>query len=305
MADYLIKMPEFEPIDILVSQLDRSSIKSAIDYCKEGIAKQLFIDSGAFSVHTGKATVDLEEYIEYVNSIDEYVSAIAQLDTIPGKFGQPKSPEDYEESARKSWENYLYMRKRLKSPEKLIYVFHYGESFDHLKEVLEWRDENGVPLQYIGVSPANDTSQGTKDVYMDNVYGIIAKSSNPNVKTHLFGMTALESLSRVPAYSADSVSHRLRSAYGKIYTERWGVISVSNRARSSKVKSGMSFIDSSDDYNKEELRKYLSNLNLTIEDIQNSNAARAAADMWAVMQYMKHNPYKPKVRQRKLFGFNK
>ena len=67
----------------------------------------------------------------------------------------------------------------------------------------------------------------------------------------------------------------------------------------------MSFIDSSDDYNKEELRKYLSNLNLTIEDIQNSNAARAAADMWAVMQYMKHNPYKPKVRQRKLFGFNK
>lgn len=301
MADYLVKMPEFEPIDILVSQLDRSSIKSAIDYCKEGIAKTLFIDSGAFSVHTGKATVDLEEYIQYVNGIDEYVSAIAQVDTIPGKFGQPKSPEDYEESARKSWENYLYMRKKLKSPEKLIYVFHYGESFDHLKEVLEWRDENGVPLQYLGVSPANDTSQKTKDIYMGNVYKIISRSSNPNVKTHLFGMTALESLSRVPAYSADSVSHRLRSAYGKIYTEKWGVISVSKRARSSKVKSGMSFIDASDDYNLEELKNYLANLHLTIEDVQDSNAARAAADMWAVMQYMKHNPYRPRVQTSKLF----
>ena len=304
MADLLVKMPDVDPIAILVSQLDRSSIRQAIEYCKQGIASQLFIDSGAFSVHTGKATVDLDEYIDYVNSIDEYTAAVAQLDTIPGRFGQPKSPQDYKESAQKSWENYLHMRTRLKSPEKLIYVFHHGESFDHLRKVLEWRDEEGKPLPYLGVSPANDTSQQVKDIYMQNVYDVIKQSSNPDVKTHLFGMTALESLSKIPAYSADSVSHRLRSAYGKMYTTKWGVISVSKQSRTSRVKSNMSFVDCADDYNLKELSDYLAHLNLTIQDVQESNAARAAADMWAVMQYMRNNPYHPsrKPRPKKLFS---
>lgn len=304
MASYLSNMPEVDPIAILVSQIDRSSIKEAIEYCKQGVADRLFIDSGAFSVHTGKVSVDLEEYIEYVNGIDEYVAAIAQLDTIPGKFGQPKSPQDYEESAKKSWENYLYMRKKLKSPEKLIYVFHFGESFDHLKSVLEWKDEDGKPLPYLGVSPANDTSQQIKNVYMQNVYEVIKNSSNPNVKTHLFGMTSLDALSKIPAYSADSVSHRLRSAYGKIYTTKWGVISVSKASRTSRVKSNMSFIECADEFHLNELKEYLAHLNLTIEDVQESNAARAAADMWAVMQYMKTNPYHPSrtAKSKKLFS---
>jgi len=303
MADLLAKMPDVDPIAILVSQLDRSSIRQAIEYCKQGIASHLFIDSGAFSVHTGKATVDLDEYIDYVNSIDEYTAAVAQLDTIPGRFGQPKSPQDYKESAMKSCENYLHMRTRLKSPEKLIYVFHHGESFDHLRKVLEWRDEEGNPLPYLGVSPANDTSQQVKDIYMQNVYDVIKQSSNPDVKTHLFGMTALESLSKIPAYSADSVSHRLRSAYGKMYTTKWGVISVSKQSRTSRVKSNMSFVDCADEYNLKELSDYLAHLHLTIQDVQESNAARAAADMWAVMQYVRNNPYHPsrKPRPKKLF----
>ena len=169
MHDMLLDMPEFEPLDILISQLDRSAIKKAIEWKKEGFCRFLFIDSGAFSIHTGNADTTQEEYVDYINSIDEYVDVCAQLDTIPGKFGQPKSKEDYEESARKSWENFLWMRQRMKSPNKLMPVFHFGEDFNVLEKMLSWKDENGHLLDYVGISPANDTSQSNKNAYLQNV----------------------------------------------------------------------------------------------------------------------------------------
>ena len=212
MVEYLEKVPEFEPMDVLVSQLDRSSIQKMIQYADRGIVKSLFIDSGAFSFHTGKCkSIDVDEYIEFVNGIDKYIYAVAQVDTLPGKFGEVKSKEDYENSANKSWENFLYMYPRMKSPEKLIPVFHFGESFhDSLGRMLSWKDENGKPLDKVGLSPANDTAQNTKDVYLRECYDFIAESDNPEVKTHLFGMTSLQALAKFPCYSADSVSHRLR-----------------------------------------------------------------------------------------------
>ena len=304
MVKYLTNMPDFEPIDVLVSQLDRSSIKEMIEYQKSGVVKQLFIDSGAFSVHTGKATVDLDEYISFVNSIDEHIHAIAQLDTIPGTFGQPKSHEDYERSAKLSWENFLYMYERLKSPEKLIPVFHYGESFDALRNMLDWRDNDGKPLTYLGISPANDTSQNTKNIYMREVYDFIAKSSNPNVRTHLFGMTALDALSKVPTYSADSVSHRLIGAYNKIYHPEFGVISLSKRSRTSKSKSSMSFVETCDDLALKKLTDYLEHLGVTLEEVQERHSARCAVSMYGIIQYLKTHPYKPEnvKRTKRLFS---
>lgn len=298
MADYLQNMPGFRPFDVLVSQLDRSSIDAMLKYQANGIVNKLFIDSGAFSVHTGKATVDLEEYIDYINSIDDHIAAVAQLDTIPGTFGKPKSKEDYEESAKKSWENFLYMFDRLKSPHKLIPVFHYGESFSVLQSMLEWRDRTGKPLNYVGISPANDTAQKTKNVYMKNVYDIIAQSSNPNVKTHLFGMTALDALSKVPCYSADSISHRLMGAYGKVLIPEFGVISVSKRTRTSKTKSNMSFLDTADTVAMDKLKAYLSSLNVTLEEIQDSHSARCAVSMYGIMKSLEENPYKPENSKR-------
>ena len=69
MVEYLKRVPEFEPIDVLVSQLDRSSIDQMIRYKEEGVVKSLFIDSGAYSHYTGKVKyIDVDEYIEYVES---------------------------------------------------------------------------------------------------------------------------------------------------------------------------------------------------------------------------------------------
>lgn len=279
MHDMLLAMPNFEPIDILISQLDRSAIPKAIQWKHDGFCRTLFIDSGAFSIHTGNAHTTVDEYIDYVNSIDDDIDIFAQLDTIPGKFGQPKSKEDYEESARKSWENYLYMRDRVKSPHKLMPVFHFGESFAALSNMLEWRSASGDRLDYVGISPANDVSQSEKNVYLQEVADHIAKSSNPNVKTHLYGMTSLDALSKYPCYSADSISHRLISGYCKILSTHFGVISVSKRSRTSKSKSNMSFLDTADEYNLNLLKKEIEDLGFTLEQIQDSSAARVVMTM--------------------------
>lgn len=304
MHDMLLAMPDFEPLDILVSQIDRSAIKKMIQWKKEGFCRWLFIDSGAFSIHTGKAKVTVDEYIEYLNSIDEHIDVCAQLDTIPGKFGQPKSKEDYKESAKKSWENFLYMRTKMKSPDKLMPVFHFGEDFSALDNMLSWKDENGNMLGYVGVSPANDASQEDKNAYLQNVADHIASSKNPSVKTHLYGMTSLDALSKYPCYSADSISHRLISGYAKVLSENFGVISVSKKSRTAKTKSNMSFVETADEYNLKKLTDEIESLGFTLEQIQDSSSARVVMTMHNIQKLIKTKyAYRPTnvKRSRKLF----
>ena len=147
MVEYLLNAPQFEPIDVLVSQLDRSGVKKMLEYIDRGLAKSIFIDSGAYSEHSQGIKIDVDEYIEYVNNLDDKIIAVAQVDHIPGVFKQPKKPEDYVESAELSWNNFLYMYPKMKSPEKLIAVFHQGESFEHLGRMLAWKDPNGNPFR--------------------------------------------------------------------------------------------------------------------------------------------------------------
>ncbi len=305
MHDMLITMPDFEPLDILISQLDKSAIKKAIKWKHSGFCRWLFIDSGAFSIHTGNANTTADEYIEYLNSIDDDIDVFAQLDKIPGQFQKPKSKEDYEESARLSWENFLYMRSRVKSPHKLMPVFHYGEDFSVLWKMLSWKDDEGNMLDYIGISPANDVNQQAKNVYLNEVANTIKMSNNPNVKTHLYGMTSLDALSKYPCYSADSISHRLISGYAKILSENFGVISVSKRIRTSSTKSNLSFVDTADEYNLNLLKKEIESLGFTLEQIQDSSSARAAMTMHNIQKMIKTRyAYKEDrvKRSKKLFS---
>lgn len=304
MMERLRSFPNYTPIDVLVSQLDRGSITKMREYKKLGYINRLFIDSGAFSFHTGKAVLDLEEYIEFLNEIDDDVEVFAQVDTIPGVFKQPKSKQDYEESAKKSWENFLYMRTKVKSPHKLIPVFHFGEDMSVLQHMLEWKDENGQPLDYVGISPANDVAQKVKNIYLQDVSDIIKASSNPNIKTHLFGMTSLDALSKYPCYSADSVSHRLVCAYAKMLSYHFGVISVSKQVRTIVSKNNASFVDFADEYNLNLLKSELKELGLTIEDVQDNVSDRVAVTMYNTQRLL-HDKYKYSstnvVRPKKLF----
>lgn len=305
MHDILAAIPDFEPIDALESQLNRSSVKKMIEWRKQGFVRWLFIDSGAFSVHTGKADTTVDEYIEYINSIDDDIDVFAQLDTIPGTFGQPKKPEDYVNSAESSWENYLYMRERVKSPNKLMPVYHFGEDLKYLDRMLEWTDEHGNHLEYIGLSPANDASVEDRMIYLKDMYSHIAKSPNPHVKTHIYGFTSLNMISKMPCYSADSITHRLQAGYGRIFTQNCGMISVSNRVRSKKNSGDRPFIEVADEHNYKLVEDEIKHIGLTFEKLTESVAARVAMNIYTI-QKLVNTKYKYSksnlVVQKKLFS---
>lgn len=215
----------------LLSQLnDRREIKKWVQYFKDHpeCKSKLFIDSGAFSAHTKGKVVDVDDYINFMNEIDDYVHIFAQVDTIPGVFGQPKTREQLLEAPAKSWENYLYMKDRVKSVDKLIPVFHQGEDFKWLVNMLEYTHEDGHHIPYIGISPANDVSVAKKTKWLIEVFRVIKNSSNPDVKTHAFGMTSLHLLEQFPFTSADSTTWVMTAANGNILT-KYGTIRVSDR----------------------------------------------------------------------------
>ena len=302
--DILRNFPGYEPIDVLVTQLDRSSLRKMYEYKAKGWVNRIFVDSGAFSFHTGKAKLDIEDYINYLNEHDDDIFICAQVDTIPGKFSKPKSKEDYIESAEKSWQNYLYMRSRLKSPKKLTPVFHYGESFEALKRILDYRDENGDPIPYIGISPANDSGQTIKDAYLREVYDFIARSSNPKVKTHLYGMTSIKGIAKIPCTSADSTSHRLLAAYSKVRVPKYGIIGISKKRRNVVSNDNISFEDVADEKSVQEVRDYFASLGTTFEEVRENSNLRAAINMYTIWNEWKNNPYDPsnQVRNKKLFS---
>lgn len=71
---------------------------------------KIFIDSGAFSVHTKGIELDVDGYIDYINSIDDDICLFAQADKIPGEFGKIKTRTQISEAPKLSWENYIYER---------------------------------------------------------------------------------------------------------------------------------------------------------------------------------------------------
>ena len=214
-------------VNRLASQLnDRSLLERWITYIKEVEHRKVFVDSGAFSAHTKGRELDVDEYIEYLNARQGCFEVIAQVDKIPGEFGKKKTREQLLEAPELSWENYLYMRDRVIDYNNLTPIFHQGEDFKHLHRMLETTFD-GEHIPYIGISPANDVSTREKAKWFETVFRIIRDSSNPNVKTHAFGMTSLDLLEQYPFYSADSTSWLMTSANGSIMTS-WGLMLMSD-----------------------------------------------------------------------------
>lgn len=275
MVKMLENIPDFKPMDVLVTQVDRSGVTKMLEYKNNShIIKSFMLDSGAFTAHRMGITVDIDEYIQYANSLDEHCWAIVELDEIPGTFGKPKSKEDYEHSVEVSWNNFLYMYPKMKNPKKLMAVYHQGEPIEALHRMLEWKDPEGQPLELLCISPANDNSQRDKNIYLKEVYDIIRQSPNPNVKTHLLGMTSMPALSMFPCYSADSISHRLIAAYNKVFTQKWGVVSLSDKSRTVKSKSNMSFIETCDSETRAEFIHLVEHYGFDLDTLKEQSSQR-------------------------------
>lgn len=203
--------------------------KGIQDWQTDGYADRLFIDSGAFSVaHNGK-TVDIDIYIEYINSNPD-IPIFVELDVIPFPVLNSVTAKQCSEG---SWKNYLYMKERVTSPCALLPLYHFGEPVDGLKRILD-TEVNGVLPDYIGIGGRHGVSTELQDRYFHEIFAVIEKSNNPKVKVHAFGMTVLKLLEQYPFYSADSTTWLQLGINGNINTKSCGVVTVSERSKNDK-----------------------------------------------------------------------
>lgn len=281
----------------LYSQLnDRKLGQRWLDYNRDVAPRKIFVDSGAYSAHTKGRELDVDEYIQYVNSNKGSYQAIAQVDTIPGEFGKPKTRQQLKEAPELSWQNYLYMRPKVIDVDCLLPIFHQGEDFKHLQRILDWTDEEGRHIPYIGISPSNDVATKHKDPWFSMCFKLIKQSSNPHVKTHAFGMTSLPLLEKYPFYSADSTAWIMTSANGSIFTP-WGTVTVSDVQQDSPKhirwlsKNKIQVIE-------QQLDKY----NLTLDDCRQDYKARGIYNAMYLMDWAKNYKFKGNnVYQKRLF----
>lgn len=173
---------------------------------------ELILDSGAFTAWTKDVKIDIDEYIDFAKEYEPKLAHIANLDVIPGKFGQKYlSTAEIEESASKGWENYQYLLKYLPA-DKVMHIFHQGEDFKWLHKLVD----SGA--SYIGISPANDKTSPIRAEWLKECMKIVCDEDGvPKVKFHGYAATSFKLMSRFPWTSADSGSWKMMSIYGNLF----------------------------------------------------------------------------------------
>ena len=149
----------------------------------------IFIDSGAWSVFTGKKKINHPDYIKFIKAIgmDNYAS----LDVI----GNPE-------------QSLINLKQEVKQGLNPIPCYHLGEKLYYLEYYIDNFD--AIALGGIARSPTK-----RKERFFDKCWSKISKK--PTLKVHAYGVMSWELLSRFPFYSADGTSWFMGSKRGNIF----------------------------------------------------------------------------------------
>lgn len=226
---------------------------------------KLMVDSGAFTTHTQGMKMDIDDYINFLNENDEGITYAVEVDDIPGKWGFEPTVEEVKESPIKSWNNYLYMISKLKSPKKLLPVFHQGEDFQYLKNMINFKYEDGTYINYICISGNKSLSSKDREMWYIKCFEVIEKSENPKVKIHCLGNQTLHQLERFPFTSSDATSWIRSAAYGSIMTD-YGLVLISG-----KQENDLGHCINMEEIGINNLEKYVNKFGFTINDLMNDS----------------------------------
>lgn len=272
---------------------DKADILEWIEARKNGWTGKFLIDSGAFSVFKSGATIDVDEYIDYLNKIDEYYTFAIQLDTIPGKWGVPRTDADVIDACDKSWENYEYMYPKMNKPTKLCPVFHMGEPMYALHRILDSKYE----YECICISGSKDLSKEQRMDWYEIVIPVV-KDKRPNVKIHGLGIGDIRVAEKIPFTSIDATSWILLGAMGKIYSPL-GQVTISNYV--GRVKGDFDNIVNLSEQSQKQIKDWITQCGYTFEGAQESYKIRQLINMRYLVKEAKNIERIPMKAERKLF----
>lgn len=259
MPPVMEECKKLEVAKLFTNATERKFIKDFAN--KENFNGKLLVDSGAFTTHTQGKEMNIDDYINFVNENDEGIDWFIEVDHIPGVWGQPQTIEQLMEAPIKSWDNYLYMIERLKSPKKCLPVFHQGEDFKYLARMLEFKYNDGTPIVYICISGNKQLASKDREIWYKKCFEIIEKSTNPKVKIHCLGNQTLHQLERFPFTSSDATSWIRGAAFGSIMT-KWGNVLVSG-----VQKNDMEHVINMNQIGKQTLENYVKKFGFELTDL--------------------------------------
>lgn len=281
----------------LYSQLrDRSRGKLWLQQAKEKAGTKVFVDSGAYSAWSRGKSIDTDEYINYLNENTNELTLFASVDNIPGELTRTPTLKEKQQSPLLSWENYMYMRERVKEPDKLLPVFHMGEDFKHLSNMCN-TILDGKHIPYIGLGgTVGVRPSSVKADWYKQCFKVIKESNNPNIKTHAFGMTSLDILENYPFTSADSTTWIMLAINGNILT-KYGVVGLSNSAQHRPNH----ILKLPKDVQKQ-VESQIAECNLTLEECVENTNLRTVVNVHYIQNWADKYKYKGNNRfQKRLF----
>jgi len=183
--------------------------------------QEAVLDSGAYSVATGRARVDLFEYADYCHRIKDKVAWYVNLDVI-GDF-------------RAGMRN---LRKLESLGLKPLPVFHSGEPWGYLRDLQDEYPLIGLGFE-LGIGIAEKLS------WLEYIFhppeGSGLKSAQ---RFHGFKMTARKILVRFPFHSVDSSTWMLGAANGWVPTDVGQSNQFNYLSRLKKCELWVEFFDS-------------------------------------------------------------
>lgn len=270
-------------IDQLFSQyLERKLIIQTIEYKREHpeYTAKIMVDSGAFTAYTKGVTLDVDDYIKFLNDYGDDIEVFVACDSVPDPTNVDTSFAD------KTWDNYLYMYSKLR-PEirhKLMPVFHYGEDFKHLIRMLEYVHEDGSHLDYIGLAISLEGTTKVRINWANECRKIIESSNNPNVKTHAFGVGVKSVLDYINVTSTDATSWVKRAAFGMIAINDKSIV-VSD-VKEERVDS--KHISQQSKAYQEAILKVIEDRGFTLEELKTDTYARAKFNILDTLEWVKN-----------------
>ncbi len=269
LINYKHKIPVLIPFDVYAKKKSRS-------ITWEPWWKYLFVDSGAFSVSQGNASVNLKSYIRFIKINEEKINNYASLDVV----GDGKT----------SLLNWRRMRKEGLFP---IPVFHDGEPIDILKEYVD-------NCSYVGLGAVAFKSNKSRMIFFDRIFSMFPNRSK--VGFHGFGVMQIPFLERYPWRSVDSSRISIVARCGAIFCPNHlgGDVSIAKKSSMKRKSRWYS------NYNEEQLKIEFKNRNLSYEKACKSDKEGMIERIFFSLDFFDDhvkipNEFNPKLRIISLF----
>lgn len=225
---------------------------------------KLMVDSGAFSAWQSGTKVDFKAYIAWLKQHESRLFSYVALDVLPEEKAGAVSPDD---CARASDAN---LQRMLDAGLQPIPVFHQDEPFKWLAKMVE----DGHP--YIGLGGSATAPLWKRERWFNEVFTLLCdKQGRPCVRTHGFGIGALELIWNYPFYTVDNTSWILGgAAYGRVLVPH-----SEKNGRSASIHVGRMYHPTQHvrRMNKQlkDVEKYMKAAGVTISDTSRSYISRA------------------------------